>query len=182
MGMPGTAYAGAMDVDFLSYKPGVLVPTEATGVVGDFNGNGILDTEDINILTGESASGENNTAYDLNADQAVNELDVTVWAKDLFQTWIGDVDLDKTFGTPDLLAVFQAGLFESGTPAVWTTGDWNGDGIFGTGDMLKAFQDGGFEQGPFQPGPAAVSAVPEPSSLALASLGLFCLLGLYRRR
>ncbi len=98
------------------------------------------------------------------------------YVHDVLGTWIGDSNLDGEFNTTDLVAVFAAGLFETGMPAVWATGDWNGDMEFGTGDLVYSFSDGGFEQGPR---PAA--AVPEPSSCLLLLLGGWALAYLRHR-
>ncbi len=135
-------------------------------VQGDFNGNGELDVDDINLLVGESASGQNNAPFDLNADGSVNTADVTVWAKDLKSTWIGDSNLDGEFNSGDLVSIFAAGKFEQDADANWSQGDWTGDGRFNTSDLVAAFSDGGFEQGP------VVNAVPEPSAFVLLALGL----------
>jgi hypothetical protein len=161
-----------------TFNPATGIVTFGAALPGDFNGNGMLDIEDINMLTAASASGENDLTYDLNADQAVNESDVSIWAEDLFVTSAGDANLDKEFNTGDLLKVFQDGLFETGQAAVWENGDWNGDGVFGTGDLLKAFQAGTFETGII----GAVASVPEPSSLVLLLVGLVSVMGLARRR
>ena len=74
----------------------------------------------------------------------------------------GDADLNKEFGTADIVAVLGAGLFESGQAATWEQGDWNGapnpanrypgpppagDGLFTTGDIVAALGGGNFEEG-----------------------------------
>ena len=75
------------------------------------------------------------------------------------------------------MIVFQAESFETGEPATWGTGDWNGDGAFDSSDFVTAFIAGGYEQGQR----AAVAAVPEPSSLIGLAIGALAL-GLLRRR
>ncbi|MCA9200695.1 MAG: PEP-CTERM sorting domain-containing protein, partial [Planctomycetales bacterium] len=148
------------------------------GVVGDFNGNGSLDIEDINQLTAASAAASGDGKFDLNSDSAVNGADVTVWIKDLKNSWIGDANLDGEFNSGDFVVVFGAGKFEQEVDAVWADGDWNGDGRFNSGDFVAAFTDGGYELGPR----TGVSAVPEPSSSGLILVGIFGLLSVRRRR
>jgi hypothetical protein len=175
MGVHSTAQSGVIDVDFFGFKPGIHVPT-AGGVPGDFNGNGVLDAEDIDDLTRQSASVTNPPKYDLNGDSLVNDADVNVWVKDLYGSWIGDADLNREFNSSDLVTVLASGTYEANVDAVWTTGDFNGDGRTNSSDLVAALADGGYEQGP----PPATAAVPEPSGLCLALLGLLTLVG--RRR
>jgi hypothetical protein len=172
--------------DGLVYEPrislGALAPSEllfggGESLLGDFNGNGSLDLEDIDLLTMESASGANNAAFDINSDGAVNAADVTSWAKDLANTWIGDSNLDGEFSSADFVAVFTSGKFELAQAAKWSEGDWNGDGRFDSSDFVAAFTDGGFEQGPR----AAVAAVPEPATATLLGLGSIVALSLRRK-
>lgn len=141
--------------------------TGGGGVLGDFNGNGVLDTADIDDLTSRSASGANNGTYDLNGDSLVNAGDINQWVRDLKKSWIGDANLDGQFNSSDLVVLFSAGTYENGSAAKWTSGDFNGDGLFTTSDLVSALSDGGYEQGPR----AAVSAVPEPASATLLLLG-----------
>ena len=143
----------------------------------DFNGNGVLDAGDIDLLTSQVRAGSNAAGYDLNGDSLVNEADRTVWVNDLKRTYYGDSNLDGEFNSSDLVTVFQAGQYEDGVASnsTWATGDWNGDGDFDSSDFVTAFSAGGYEAG-LRP---AVSAVPEPGSLVMMLLGL---LGLTRLR
>ncbi len=155
--------------------------TFGAGLRGDFNGNGAIDLEDIDILAEQSAAGTNLAEYDLTGDGLVNQADVTEWAKakDIGYTWIGDSNYDGQFNTADFVKVLGVGKYEApNTTAKWSEGDWTGDGVFGTGDLVAALSDGGFELGPR----TDVAAVPEPSAIFLSLLGLFGLLGLARRR
>ena len=145
------------------------------GLTGDFNGDGMLDAADIDDLTAQSASNNNDLKYDLNSDAIVDVEDVNVWVKDLFNTWIGDATLDGEFNSSDLVAVLSAGKYEVDEAAVWTSGDFNGDGRANSSDLVAALADGGYELGP----KAAVAAVPEPASVVLLLIGC---LGLMARR
>ncbi len=137
---------------------------------GDFNGNGLLDDGDIELLATEIMVGIGHRRFDLNQDSKVNKVDHQIWIEEIKQTWFGDANLDGEFNTSDLVNVFQAGEFEDRVRenSTWATGDWNGDFDFDSGDLVHAFQHGGFENGPR----AAGRAVPETSSWALLTLAL----------
>ncbi len=175
-------YWGEMD-DFQSYST-ELSPEQVAemyanpGTVanfgagqGDFDGNGVLDANDIDDLTRQSASKNNPAGYDLNNDSLVDANDIGVWVKDLYGTWIGDADLDGEFNSTDLVVVLSSGTYEADVDSVWSTGDFNGDGRTNSGDLVAALSDGGYEQGPV----AAVEAVPEPVGATLALVGLLSL-------
>ena len=152
----------------MEYDGEFTTVTAINSVVGDFNNDGLLDAVDINLLTLESASGNNTQKYDLNDDTLVDDDDVNVWVKDLFKSWIGDANLDGEFNSGDLVDVLSAGKYEVDEEAVWSTGDFNGDARANSSDLVAALSDGGYEQGPR----AAVNAVPEPASWLLLLLGL----------
>jgi hypothetical protein len=141
-------------------------------VKGDFDNNGMLDAGDIDALTAQSASGANDGAYDLNEDAKVDVTDVEVWIKELYNSWIGDANLDLEFNSSDLVTVLASGTYENDVPSVWSTGDFNGDGRTDSGDLVAALADGGYEIGQR---PAA-QMVPEPSALGLITTALGLLL------
>jgi hypothetical protein len=144
------------------------LPIVGGNVVGDFNGNGVLDAPDIDDLTGQVAGGANPAAYDLNADALVTAADIDVWVRDLYQSWMGDADLDGQFSSTDLVTVLASGTYEADLDSVWSTGDFNGDRRTNSTDLVVALADGGYEAGPRQ----ATAAVPEPTSGALLWLAL----------
>jgi hypothetical protein len=137
------------------------------GVTGDFDLSGVLDLPDIDDLTGQVAGMTNPAAYDLTSDSLVDIADLNAWVKDLYNSWIGDANLDGEFNSSDLVAVLASGTYEADVDAVWSTGDFDGNGRTTSGDLVAALADGGYEAGPR----AAVSAVPEPSSVVLCLLG-----------
>ncbi len=153
-----------------------LVAFTGGEIRGDFNGDGVLDTADIDDLTAQSAGGTDPPKYDLNSDGAVNVQDVNVWVGELFNSWIGDANLDGEFNSSDLVVVLSAGKYEVEEDAIWSSGDFNGDGRANSSDLVAALSDGGYEVGPR----AGVAAVPEPTTLVLLVLGSATLLG--RRR
>ena len=150
---------------------------------GDYNGNGSLDAGDLDMQAQAIAGGLHPKEYDLNGDDLVNFADREVWVNDLKNTWIGDANLNGEFNSGDMVQVFARGKYEKPVAAGWEDGDWNGDTVFGSSDMVAAFVAGGYEKGlkPGGPNPA-VSAVPEPSALVLALVGLLSLLGRGRGR
>jgi MYXO-CTERM domain-containing protein len=145
---------------------------------GDFNGNGVLDIEDIDDLTTQTAGGTNPAGYDLNGDALVNVDDIAVWIKDRANSWVGDANLDGEFNSSDLVTVLASGTYEADVASVWSTGDFNGDGRTNSTDLVAALADGGYEAGPR----AAVASVPEPASGWLATIALVLVAAVRRRR
>jgi hypothetical protein len=162
----GAFGGGGVDPGISAY---VLSLTEGGGgLTGDFNNDGVLDAADIDDLTTQVVGGSNPAAYDLNADALVNSVDMSVWVKDLFNSWIGDANLDGQFNSGDLVSVLASGTYEADIDSVWTTGDFTGDGRTDSSDLVAALADGGYEAGPR----AAVASVPEPGSAMLVLMGL----------
>lgn len=162
-----------------------ITEVSATGTVvssavveGDFDGNGVLDANDLDLLAVQQAAFSPDEAYDLTGEGNVDADDRTVWLHDLKGTWYGDADLNGEFDSSDFVTVFTAGKYESGEAAGWAEGDWDGDGIFGSSDFVTAFADGGYENGPR----AASQAVPEPATGVLWLIGFAAVAGQRRFR
>jgi hypothetical protein len=168
MGVHSTVQSGVIDVDFYGFKPGVIVPTAIGGILGDFDGDGSLDVDDIDQLSAAVRAGQNPAKFDLNADSQVNGDDRLVWIERLKRTYLGDSNLDGEFNSSDFVVVFTAGQYEDTIAgnSTWATGDWDGNGDFDSGDFVVAFTAAGYEAGPRPP----VNAVPEPAA------GLLCLI------
>ncbi|MCA9171940.1 MAG: PEP-CTERM sorting domain-containing protein [Planctomycetales bacterium] len=151
----------------------IIRQTEGGGLQGDFDANGVLDQLDIEALSAAVRGGANPSKYDVTGDGKVDAADRETWIRDLRKTYYGDSNNDGVFDSSDFVAVFMIGEYEDGIAgnSTWAEGDWSGDGDFDSSDFVAAFSDGGFEAGPR----AAVSAVPEPSSLALLATGMLLL-------
>lgn len=167
----GTAIAAMTGFDNISLVGGSSLPS-------DFDSNGILDVNDLNLLLTEIRLGTGDLKFDRTGDGTVDLDDVVavVTGPDDFNTYVGDANLDLEFNSGDLVALFQAGEYEDNIAlnSTWSTGDWNADGEFGTGDLLFAFQIGGFEEGPRMG--VQVAAVPEPCAVTLLLVGtLLCI-------
>lgn len=135
------------------------------GPEGDFDGSGVLDAADIDLLSADVRAESNTASFDLNGDGAVNDQDRFRWIEELANTFVGDSNLDGEFNSSDFVAVFTGGEYEDGVAgnSTWATGDWNGDSEFDSSDFVMAFTSGGYELGP-KPG---TENVPEPTSLSL---------------
>ncbi len=74
------------------------------GLTGDYNGNGELDVEDLDLQAVEIASGLDPPEFDLTGDGFVNDADRIFWLHDLKGTWVGDADLNGLFDSGDFVA------------------------------------------------------------------------------
>lgn len=149
------------------------------GPAGDLDGNGVLDANDIDLLTEAVLTGETNPRFDLDANGVVAAGDRRYWVDELKRTYFGDANLDGRFDTGDLVLVFQQGQYEDSVVgnSRWSDGDWDGDREFSSADFIIAFQGGGFEQGSRT---SVALTVPEPTCVALALPACFLVHGLRR--
>ncbi len=145
----------------------------------DFDGDGMLTVNDVDLLRGEVQAGTNNPTFDVNQDGFVNSSDIEVYVSspDKLNSYIGDANLDGEFNSSDLVIVFGAGKYETGADASWAEGDWDGDGTYASGDLVFAFAGGGYELGPR----GDLAAVPEPGGMFVLLVGGLLMAGRYRR-
>lgn len=113
---------------------------------GDFDGSGVVDATDIDLLAAQTRTANPDLAFDLSGDQRVNGDDRDILVVSILGTNYGDSDLDGVFGTADLVSIFTVGEYEDGIAgnSTWSEGDWNGDGDFDTADLVLAFTAGAF--------------------------------------
>ena len=104
----------------------LLQVQDDVGVVGDYNGNGLLDAGDLDLHASVGIANQD-LAYDANSDGVVDVADRVVWTNDLKNTWMGDSDLNGVFDSSDFVLVFGEGKYETGDAATWGQGDWDGD-------------------------------------------------------
>ncbi len=115
--------------------------------LGDFNGDDVVDADDLNLIgPGIRAQGDR---FDVDANGAVERADFEFFASYVYPVVVGDSNLDGEFDSGDLLQVFQIGEYEDDVDgnSGWHAGDWNGDGDFDSRDIILAFQADTFDRG-----------------------------------
>ncbi len=150
MSLP-TAFAWSVN-----YNPtSVVLQVTGIGFSGDFDGDGTLDCDDVNMLVSAVVTGNMSSTYDVNGDGSVNVLDVNQWITGLKGTLIADANLDGTVDGQDFIA-WNNHKF---TPtAAWCSGDFNADGFTDGQDFII------WNTNKFQSANSLV--VPEPTSVA----------------
>ncbi len=121
------------------------VPGEATEPA-DFNQDGFVDIQDLDLACEAVIQGETASQFDLDQSGTVDHQDVQFLVGSVLESVTGDVNLDGRFDSADLISVFQTGRYEAGNDGAtfWSAGDWNCDGQFDSGDLIEAFQQGAY--------------------------------------
>ncbi|MEM6312442.1 MAG: dockerin type I domain-containing protein [Planctomycetota bacterium] len=133
---------------------------------GDFDNDGDVDADDINLLFDNLG----NPAFDLTNDGIADDADLDEFITNILGTFRGDANLDGEVSTPDL-AILAANFSQ---PVIgWAEADFNGDGSVNTGDLAILASNFGLGTSPY-----VAASIPEPS-IALAAL--LAPLGLARR-
>ena len=179
------AIGHAVGVEFASQRglpalDGAVLWLSASGMSGDFDGNGQYDCQDIDALVAEIAAGTNASSFDLTRDGFVDHDDLSSWLAEAGAANLtsgnaylaGDANLDGAVDGSDF-GLWNANKF-TGVPA-WCSGDVNADGTidgsdFGIWNANKFTSSNG------------VVAVPEPVNIAMILLAGWLWAASRRRR
>jgi len=157
----------------------VTVGVDEPGDPNDLNGDGNVDSGDIDFLfanlgTGDPALDLSGPGNDGQPDGAVDDNDVSYFVEVALNTFFGDANLDLAVDVTDL---GRLGLNFGQSDTEWADGDFTGDSVVDVTDLGRlGLNFGSSNQGAAG---APVVAVPEPTAVALLGLGGLALL---RRR
>ena len=139
----------------------------------DFDGDGIVDVNDVDALVSGLAAGTNELLYDVSRDGLIDHVDLTEWLTHAATEngfaepyLLGDANLDGTVNAADLNKLGQSWL---ASPNAWQWGDFNADGVVNAGDLDELAQNWLVSI----PAAAAPESVPEPSGLSLTLMLAF---------
>jgi hypothetical protein len=168
---------GWLRADFAGNRTGVRL-TEyyfdiPAGRLGDFDGDGDIDADDIDALGAAIQAGSTDTEFDMDGDGDVDSDDFAFHVHNLVDTALGE-GTGTAFGDfnlDGLVGILDLGLLGDGYNSTngWANGDANGDGTIGILDLGLLGDNYGYDG----------SAIPEPATMSLLGLGAVALL---RRR
>jgi hypothetical protein len=118
-------------------------------IVGDFDTNGMVDIDDVDLLSTVISMSPYDAARDLDRDSDTDLVDLELLVNLVLRTYLGDANLDGFFNSSDFVQVFQIGEYEDlfNRNSTWRRGDWNADADATSADLVIAFQDGGYRGG-----------------------------------
>ncbi len=177
VGFEMDGFKGWMRLDFAGHHTGVRL-TEyyfdaPAGRLGDFDGDGDIDADDIDALGAAIQAGSTDTEFDMDGDGDVDSDDFAFHVHNLVDTALGE-GTGTAFGDfnlDGLVGILDLGLLGDGYNSTngWANGDANGDGTIGILDLGLLGDNYGYDG----------SAIPEPATMSLLGLGAVALL---RRR
>jgi hypothetical protein len=165
-GAPTTIDYKIHHVDEQSWYGTVTGPMDVQdGRLGDFDGDGDIDADDIDALGAAIQAGSTDLTFDMDGNSVVDSADFNMHVTTLVDTALGmgtgtafgDFNLDGLVGILDL------GLLGDGYNSTngWANGDANGDGSVGILDLGLLGDNYGYDG----------SAIPEPATMSLLALG-----------
>jgi hypothetical protein len=135
---------------------------------GDYNSDGVVDRDDLDLLGTEIVAGTNEAMFDLNADALVNADDRDDFlGGDLITVGNrlnGDADFDGEVQFSDFVILSN----NFGNSGVWSDGDFDVDNVVQFSDFVILSNNFGLSA-------AAAAAVPEPAGIWLALVGFLAL-------
>jgi hypothetical protein len=138
-----------------------------TAVPGDFDGDGDVDGDDVDLLAANFSDQATDPRFDLDGDGDVDAEDRYLLVTDVIGTLVGDTNLDFVVNAADL-AILSSAYGKSGQWG-WGEGDVTGDGLVNSADLAMTAANYG----------QSAPTVPEPLTLSFLAAGTIPLL---RRR
>jgi uncharacterized protein (TIGR03790 family) len=160
------AWSSIYQLSYVNTVVGDPLMTFSHSVVGDLNGDGVVNADDIDFLVAHFGD----PTCDVDGDGDADSDDITYLVTDILGTVLGDYNLDGFVDGADL-AVFRTGF---GAAGVWSDGDVNGDGLVDATDLAVFRSNYGLGGGG--------DGVPEPATLGLMGLGTLSLIARRRRK
>ena len=121
-------------------------------LLGDFNGDGVVDAADLTEINAARHAGSTDLKYDVNGDAVFDLNDVECMLYDILHSKYGDADLNHSVDLNDYELFLSGYGHQGGSPPVgWGTGDFNGDGVVNLDDYAL-FLDGFNSRPPATPG------------------------------
>ncbi len=111
-----------------------LSATSAIMVPGDFDGDGIVDIDDIESLIDVIYANGFDASMDFDDNGMIDEEDIIRWVRSLFESHLGDANLDGKVDPTDLSVL---GVNWQHALRNWSGGDFHGDGITDRVDLNK---------------------------------------------
>lgn len=162
--LPANIRAGVFDWLVFDETTGTLGLSLLNPAPGDVNGDGVIDSDDIDALYDRiSTGGAYDESYDIDADGDVDTGDVESLVGDVLRTAFADANLDGSVDEADLALFANNWKLNPGQGMYgWADGDFTGDGDVNEADLAYLA-----DRWRYSAGSSAASAVPEPASLAL---------------
>lgn len=157
-----------------SYGELLLSIADFQPAAGDFDGDGELSLDDLELIRDQIDEGSTVCHFDLNQDHLLTSADFDRWLVEA-EVLVGDANLNGSVDFADFLALSNNFGRQD---ANWGQGDFDGDDEIGFGDFLLLAARFGDD---FQHQTTMAAAVPEPST-GYCALTIVSLLLAFRRR